>query len=120
MNDVFSILTIIAAVVGVLGPVGAVVAMIAAPTVAGPAIAAIVQRFMECKLCVIVVAILLGALVAYWIGRNGAYQHGVTDTINGIARADGKLIDRALTARKKLKECQAEGRRWSQSTGECR
>lgn len=59
-------------------------------------------------------------LTAYGVWHHRVYQNGVKDTIAGMARADAKLVDRALKARGKLKECQAQSREWDQSTGECK
>lgn len=68
----------------------------------------------------IVAAGLLAALLAaYGVWHHEVYQSGVSDAVAGIARADSKLVDRALKARGKLKECQALGRPWDQSTGKC-
>ena len=71
------------------------------------------------RIAVVVVPILvLGGAYAIW--HHEVYQSGVNDTIAGIARADARLVDRALKARQKLKECQVKERAWDQATGACR
>jgi hypothetical protein len=59
-------------------------------------------------------------LVAYGVWHHKVYKSGVDDTIAKIAANDARLVDRAFKARAKLKDCQAQGRAWDQSTGACR
>lgn len=120
INTFFSITTIIIAVVGVLGPVGAIAFAIVAPTVAIPLISSLVTKFIQCRICVLVIVVVLACVGSYWVGHHDAYTKGVDDTVAKIARADSKLVGRALAARTKLKECQAAGERWDQTTGACR
>ena len=61
----------------------------------------------------------LSLLTAYGVWHYKVYQNGVTDTIAAIAREDQRLINRALEARGKLKECKDAGRPWDQTTGGC-
>lgn len=120
INGIFSLLTIVAGVVAVLGPIGAIIAVIAVPGFGFPALAALTKKFLGCHFCVAAVLITVACLGSYWVGRWGEYNRGARDTVAGFVRGDAKLVDRALKARSKLKECNAEGKAWSQSTGECR
>ncbi len=65
-------------------------------------------------------AVLIALATAYGVWHHEVYQSGVNDTIAGIARADAKLVDRALKARAVLKQCQDSGHKWDQSTGTCK
>jgi hypothetical protein len=120
INQFFSIATIILGAVGVLGPIGAIVAAIVAPTVAIPVIVSLLKKFIGCGICVLTVAVIIACVGSYWVGHHDAYTKGVDDTVAKVARGDATLVNRALKARSKLKECQADGRRWDQTTGACR
>lgn len=67
----------------------------------------------------IAAGLIAAAGIAYGVWHHEIYQSGVNDAVAGIARADQKLVDRALKARAKLKECQALNRPWDQTTGKC-
>lgn len=120
INLGFKLLTVISLIVGILGPSGAIVAMIFVPTVALPIIKKIVEKLLDCTICIVVIAVIVSSLSSYWIGRWGQYKRGESDAIAGIAREDAKLIDRARAGRAKYEECVARGMRWSQVTGDCR
>lgn len=61
-----------------------------------------------------------GLLVtAYGVWHHEVYRSGVNDTLAKIARADAKTIERATKLRSVLKECEALGKNWNQSTGRC-
>ena len=64
--------------------------------------------------------VVVALLTAYGVWHHKVYQSGVDDTIARIAANDARLVDRAFKARAKLKDCQAQGRAWDQSTGACR
>lgn len=67
------------------------------------------------------IGVLLASLgIAYGVWHHKIYQRGVDDTVAAFARADAKLVGRALEARRKLKDCQALNKTWDQSTGACR
>lgn len=59
-------------------------------------------------------------LAAYGIWHHKVYQRGVNDTLAKIAKADAKTVARALQFRSVLKDCQARGLGWDQSTGACK
>jgi hypothetical protein len=59
-------------------------------------------------------------LAAYGAWHHKVYQSGIDDAVARIAANDAKLVDRAFKARGKLKECQARGLGWNQTTGDCR
>jgi hypothetical protein len=116
----FKITSFISLIVAVLGPVGAVIAVVLFPTIALPVLKRLWSAFLECRLCMLVVAVLIACQVSFWIGRGNAYKEGEADAIAGIARNDTKLVGKAKAARTKLLDCQAQGRRWDQTTGACR
>lgn len=58
-------------------------------------------------------------LTAYGVWHHEVYQGGVSDTLARIARADERMVQRALQMRGKLLLCQEAGRSWNQSTGGC-
>lgn len=120
ITGLYSTLTIVLSIVAVLGPVGTIAAMFFAPAIAGPVIASVWSRFINCTYCVIAVSFVVASVVSFWIGHHEAYQSGVDDTVAKVARGDAKLVDRARKARSKLLDCQAQGKAWSQSTGDCR
>lgn len=66
------------------------------------------------------VGLVAATLATYGIWHHKVYQSGVNDTVAKIARADTKLVNRAIKARAKLKDCQSQGKDWDQSTGACR
>lgn len=66
----------------------------------------------------IAIVITLTAL-GYGAWHHEVYQSGVNAAIAGIAKEDARLIDRALQARAKLKDCQGLERKWDQTTGRC-
>ncbi len=69
----------------------------------------------------ITVGVLLASLAAaYGVWHHRIYQRGVDDTLAGVARADAKLVNRALQMRSVLNDCKAAGRGWDQSTGRCK
>jgi uncharacterized membrane protein len=119
-NNLFSILTILIGVVSVLGPLGAIAAIIFAPAIALPVIRSAIGTFLACRWCVLIAAVLVACVASYWIGRTGAYNKGVDDTVERVARGDAKVVDRARHARAKLQECREQGLRVDQTTGACR
>lgn len=62
----------------------------------------------------------LSLLAAYGVWHHRVYQSGVDDTLAKIAKADAKLVNRALEMRRVLSDCTAAGRGWDQSTGRCK
>lgn len=68
----------------------------------------------------IAAGLIAAALTAYGVWHHKVRQGGIDYAVERIARADAKLVDRALKARAKLKECQASGHEWDQSTGACK
>lgn len=58
-------------------------------------------------------------LVAYGVWHHRVYQSGVNDTLAKIAKADARMVARALEMRRALSECNAAGHHWNQSTGRC-
>jgi sensor domain CHASE-containing protein len=60
------------------------------------------------------------ALATYGVWHHKVYQSGVDDAVAKIARADAKLVNRAIEARRKLKDCQSQDKAWDQTTGACR
>jgi hypothetical protein len=63
--------------------------------------------------------IVAALLTAYGVWHHKVYKQGVDAAIAGIAREDERWINRAFEARGKLKECNATGRGWDQTTGRC-
>lgn len=59
------------------------------------------------------------AAIGYGVWHHEVYEEGVNDTIAAIARADTKMVNRALKARSVMKECKSAGRKWDQGTGNC-
>ncbi len=66
-----------------------------------------------------VVSIVTLVGTGYGIWHHKIYKRGADDTIAAIARADAKVIAKAVAARSKLTECQTLNRQWDQSTGKC-
>jgi hypothetical protein len=65
-------------------------------------------------------ASVVAAVIAFYgLWHHEVYESGVKDTIAAIARADAKTVDRARKARAVLKDCEAKGLTWDQSTGRC-
>lgn len=116
----FKIASFISLIVATVGPVLAILGAIAFPTIVLPILSRLWSALLGCRLCIVIIAVLIACQVSFWIGRSGAYQDGHAAAIAGIARNDTKLVSRAKAARSKLLDCQAQGRRWDQSTGACR
>jgi hypothetical protein len=60
----------------------------------------------------------LGAAYAVW--HHWVWTNGYTAAIHAIAAQDDKAIGAAKSAREKWKACTGAGKKWDQSTGECR
>lgn len=116
----YKALTVFLAIAAVVGPVGAIAALIFAPAVAMPILTRVITHFLDCKVCIVAAVLVIASVVSFWIGSHDAYHRGVDDTVAKIARADAKLVARAMAARAKLKDCQAQNKEWDQSTGGCR
>jgi len=68
---------------------------------------------------------IIGGVLAAGIGtfavwRNSIYESGQRDMQAAIARGDQKAVDGAFQMRQGLERCEATGRGWDQTTGECR
>ena len=64
--------------------------------------------------------VVLALLGLYGVWHAKVFKSGVDYAVAKIAANDAKLVARAKKARGVLLECQAQGKSWDQSTGECR
>lgn len=67
----------------------------------------------------ILAGLVLALITAYGVWHHRVYAAGYQSALADVARADAKAVARAQSYRAALRECQASGRGWDQTTGRC-
>lgn len=70
---------------------------------------------------IIALGLAASLLGVYGVWHHRVYQSGVNDTLAKIARAEVKMVGRALKLRQDLTECESiPGREWKMEIGRCK
>ena len=64
--------------------------------------------------------LIVSLLTAYGVWHHKVYDEGWYGALAAVARQDAKAIATATEYRARWKSCKDDGKRWDQTTGDCR